>query len=54
MQLPNILFIQVDQMTAGALAAYGNPFSQTPHLDQIAAAGAVFENAYCNFPLCAP
>jgi len=54
MQQPNILFIQVDQMTAGALPAYGNAFSRTPHLDQLAAAGAVFENAYCNFPLCAP
>ncbi len=51
---PNILFIQADQMTALALRAYGNPTSITPKLDQLAGGGVVFENAYCNFPLCAP
>ena len=54
MRPPNMLFIQVDQMSASALSAYGNSFSRTPHLAQLASAGAVFENAYCNFPLCAP
>jgi len=51
---PNILFFQVDQMRADALSAYGNSFSRTPHLDALASAGVVFDNAYCNFPLCAP
>lgn len=50
----NILFIQTDQMTIDVLAAYGNPVCKTPHLDALAARGVVFENAYCNFPLCAP
>ncbi|NKB50774.1 MAG: choline-sulfatase [Rhizobiaceae bacterium] len=54
MKNPNILFIQVDQMLATSLAAYGNSFAHTPHLDQIADRGVVFETAYCNFPLCAP
>jgi len=54
MKNPNILFIQVDQMTALALAAYGNPFCVSPNLDALAKNGVVFENAYCNFPLCAP
>ena len=51
---PNILFFQVDQLSARALSAYGNPFSKTPVLDRIAASGAVFETAYCNYPLCSP
>jgi choline-sulfatase len=51
---PNILFIQVDQLAATALSAYGNRFSKTPVLDRLAQDGVVFENAYCNFPLCAP
>ena len=54
MRKPNILFIQVDQMSAGALSAYGNGFSITPHLDRLCDQALVFENAYCNYPLCAP
>ena len=54
MQQPNILLIQVDQLTALALRAYGNPFCHSPTLDAMAASAMVFENAYCNFPLCAP
>ncbi|MGP6086788.1 choline-sulfatase [Antarctobacter jejuensis] len=51
---PNILFFQVDQLTAGALRAYGDRICHAPTLDALANRGAVFENAYCNFPLCAP
>lgn len=54
MTQPNILFIQTDQLTAFALSAYGNEFCQTPHIDKLTDSGVVFENAYCNFPLCAP
>ncbi len=50
----NILFIQVDQLTALALKAYGNTFCKAPNLDLLAERGVVFESAYCNFPLCAP
>lgn len=52
-QKPNILFFQVDQLFATALTAYGGP-AITPNLDRLAANGVVFENAYCNYPLCAP
>lgn len=41
-------------MAANALAAYGNPTTITPHLDQLAEHGVVFENCYCNLPMCAP
>lgn len=51
---PNILFIQVDQLTASALRAYGDKICHAPTLDALAEGGVVFENAYCNFPLCAP
>jgi choline-sulfatase len=54
MTKPNILFIQVDQLTAASLKSYGNTFCHAPNLDRIAGDGIVFEDAYCNFPLCSP
>lgn len=51
---PNILFIQVDQLTALALRSYGDNICHAPTLDALAERGVVFNNAYCNFPLCAP
>ena len=52
---PNILFIIADQLTAPLLKIH-NPDSviQTPNIDRLAESGVVFENAYCNSPLCAP
>lgn len=50
----NVLHVMADQLTARALRLYGNPVCRTPHIDSLAARGAVFENHYCNFPLCAP
>src|ERR1700733_12082141 len=51
---PNILILMADQLTAGALPAYGNRVARTPHIDALARAGVVFESFYCNSPLCAP
>ena len=51
---PNILFIMADQLAPQVLSAYGGSRVETPHLDRLAEEGVVFENAYCNFPLCAP
>jgi len=51
---PNLLFIMADQLAPQVLPAYGHPRARTPHLDRLAEEGVVFENAYCNFPLCAP
>ena len=50
---PHILFIQADQLKPQVLPGYGGP-AVTPHLDRLCEEGVVFENAYCNFPLCAP
>jgi choline-sulfatase len=51
---PNILLIQVDQLAASFLPAYGNAVAKTPHLDSLAEQSVVFESAYTNFSLCAP
>ncbi len=50
----NVLLILSDQHSVGALGCYGNDQIATPHLDQLAAEGAVFDNAYCQGPLCVP
>jgi choline-sulfatase len=51
---PNILILMADQLTAGALPAYGNRVAKTPHIDALARTGVVFDAFYCNSPLCAP
>jgi len=51
---PNILFIMADQLAGPALPAYGHPLVKTPHISMLAENGIVFENAYCNSPLCSP
>ena len=51
---PNIFVIQADQLAAKYLGAYGFSIASTPHIDSLAASGAVFDSAYTNFPLCAP
>lgn len=51
---PNILILMGDQITPGALRAYGNTVSKTPCIDALAREGAVFDAAYCASPLCAP
>ena len=51
---PNILLICTDQQRFDALAASGNAEIDTPHLDQLAADGAIFTNCYVQAPVCAP
>jgi choline-sulfatase len=51
---PNILFVMFDQMAALSLPVYGHPLVRMPNLEKLALSGAVFENAYCNAPLCSP
>ncbi len=51
---PNILLVMFDQLAPQSLPSYGHPIVQAPHLDRLAAEGVLFENAYCNSPLCAP
>ena len=51
---PNILVIMSDEHNAGVTGCYGNRIVQTPNLDDLARSGTVFENCYCNSPLCVP
>lgn len=51
---PNILIVMCDQLSALATSPYGNDDVITPNLDDLADHGTLFENAYCNAPLCAP
>lgn len=53
-QRPNLLIVMADQMAAPALPFYGHPLVQAPNLRALAQNGILFENAYCNSPLCAP
>ena len=51
---PNLLFILTDQQRADTLGAYGNRKIRTPHLDQLAEKGFVFESFYVANVVCAP
>jgi arylsulfatase A-like enzyme len=52
-QRPNIIFILADDMGYKDLGCYGNPFNETPHLDQLATGGMKFTQAYAA-PACSP
>ena len=51
---PSIVLIQTDQQSWSTLRLYGNPVLATPALEALAGRGVVFEQAYCNYPACAP
>ena len=51
---PNILFLMSDQMSTPILPIHGRPICQAPHIEALADSGVVFDNAYCNYPLCVP
>jgi arylsulfatase A-like enzyme len=50
---PNIIVIVADDLTPKYLGCYGGP-TPTPHLDAMAKAGVVFQQAHCVTPLCNP
>ncbi|MFW6146475.1 MAG: sulfatase [Planctomycetota bacterium] len=54
MKRPNILLLYTDQQRWDALASAGNPHIHTPNLDRLASEGVLFENAFCNCPVCMP
>lgn len=51
---PNIVFILVDDMGWRDLGCYGSTFYETPAIDGLAAAGALFTDAYAAAPVCSP
>ncbi len=50
---PNVLWFVVDDMSAN-FSSYGEKAIQTPHVDQLAAAGIRFTHAYATSPVCSP
>jgi iduronate 2-sulfatase len=48
---PNVLLIFVDDLRT-QLGCYGHVQMRTPNIDRLAAEGALFNNAYCNIPVC--
>ena len=53
-QCPNILWISTDQQRFDALGCYGNDLIHTPNIDRLAENGVLFENAFCQSPICTP
>lgn len=51
---PNIVFILTDNHGPWTLGCYGSPEIRTPHIDQLAAEGTLFERAYANNAVCSP
>ena len=51
---PNIIFVLSDDLAQGDLGCYGQKLIQTPHLDQMAAEGTRYTQAYCGTTVCAP
>jgi len=47
---PNVIFYVIDGAAADFMSVYGYNRRTTPHLERLAAEGAVFENAYSNSP----
>ena len=54
MPRPNILLFTTDQHNAEIMGCAGNPVVQTPHLDELAANGVLFTNAFTPHPVCTP
>lgn len=51
---PNVIFIMTDDHAKKAMSAYEGAVMQTPHLDQLASEGALFDRAYCTNSICGP
>lgn len=53
-ELPPVIEIMCDELTAEALGCYGSTVCQTPHLDELAQDSVRFDRAYVQSPICAP
>ena len=49
---PNIVFLMTDDQSTYSLGCYGNEDVITPNIDQLAAAGVVFDRHYANTAIC--
>jgi arylsulfatase A-like enzyme len=53
-ELPNVLFISIDDLNDWVGPLEGHNQVKTPYLDKIVKEGMLFKNAYCASPLCSP
>jgi N-acetylglucosamine-6-sulfatase len=51
---PNFLVILIDDLRFDEFGAGGHPYMKTPHIDRLAAEGAMFERAFHTTPICSP
>jgi arylsulfatase len=51
---PNFVFYITDDISFNDYGAYGHPTIQTPHFDQMARQGRLFDNAYLTTSSCSP
>ena len=51
-QRPNILFVLTDNQHWTSMGAAGNEIIDTPHMDDLAARGVLFENSFVTTPIC--
>ena len=51
---PNFIFVLSDDIAQGDLGCYGQTLIKTPRLDQMAAEGTRYLQAYCGTSVCAP
>jgi N-acetylglucosamine-6-sulfatase len=54
MRRPNLLVVLVDDLRHDEFGAGGHPYMKTPHIDRLAAEGALFERAFHTTPICSP
>ncbi len=50
---PNVVLVIIDDLAYGDLVCHGNPYTQTPHLDQLYAQSSRFTQT-CSGPVCTP
>jgi len=50
---PNILWITAEDMSP-TLGCYGDAYATSPHIDQLAADGVLYTNAFATAPVCSP
>jgi arylsulfatase A-like enzyme len=51
---PNIVFLLADDQRYDELGYTGDPIVKTPHIDQLAREGILFENSFATSPVCMP
>ena len=51
---PNIIFIEVDDLTYSYTGVFGSEKAKTPEIDKLAKDGVVFRNAMCQGMMCGP